>query len=236
MISEEDIDRVAKEVINRLIGEGIDVDKTKMVVGFNPNHQNYINTNDPWNPKPIYTNVRGYKVISIFSREMTNDRLDGNPLIYVLKGKDWQLKHPRYDILALLRRFVAVTKELNETFDTIITIPSSNSLNTEILHKIERIIPHENSFSDFFIKLTANDVYESFIDSEWLDRTYSDKDMRNKMHSRIYNALDRMCRSKSNGGNDGIFSYKFIKPIELRDAIKQSMRVSDEYQDEFSYA
>lgn len=229
-ITEEKLNEIVKETVSQVL-EGIDIDKENLTVGFNPTHQDYIYTNDPWNPKPIYNMVRGYKVISIFSRKMSDDRLDGNPLIYALKGKDWQLKHPKYDIMALLRRFVAVTKELKEHYDVIITIPSSNALNTEILQKVKRLIPHSDAFSDFFQKYNANDVYERFLDSEWLSRTYANEADRKKMHRNIYKALDNMCKL-----NRGIFSYKFIKPVELRDAIKQSMGISDKYQDEFSYA
>lgn len=229
-ISEEKLNEIVKETVSQIL-EGIDVDKENLTVGFNPTHQDYIYTNDPWNPKPIYNMVRGYKVISVFSRKMSDDRLDGNPLIYALKGKDWQLKHPKYDIMALLRRFVAVTKELKEHYDVIITIPSSNALNTEILQKVKRLIPHSDAFSDFFQKYSANDVYERFLDSEWLSRTYANETDRKKMHRNIYKALDNMCKL-----NHGVFSYKFIKPVELRDAIKQSMGISDKYQDEFSYA
>ena len=39
-----------------------------------------------------------------------------------------------------------------------------------------------------------------------------------------------------NQKNDGVFSYKYIKPNELRDAIVQSMYISDEYKDNLEYA
>lgn len=229
------IKQLIKEELREILKEGIDLDKPNLTVSFNPNHQNYVDTNDPWNPKPIYNYIDDYKIISIFSRKLTKDKRDGNPLIYALKGKDWQFKHPKYDILALLRRFVAVTKELKEEFDTIITIPSSNSLNTEILHKIIRILKYDKSFEDFFIKYTADEVYDDFIDSNWLKRNYPDIKERKAMHSRIYSALEHMNDSKEFGGNDGIFSYKFIKPVELRDAIIQSMHIRDNYIDTLEY-
>lgn len=235
-LTTEELDKIIKEAVKRVLKEGIDVDIDTKSVGFNPNHQNYIDTNDHWNPKPIYNNVRGYDVISIFTRQMSNDRLDGNPLIYALKGKEWKLKHPRYDIMALLRRFVAVTKELKETYDVIITIPSSNSLNKDILHKIERLIPHSEAFSDFFYKYTVDEVYDRLIDSEWLSRTYPHKEDNNRMHKMLYTQLKKMGLPKSEGGNDGIFSYKFIKPTELRNAINQSMGINEKYKDTFYYS
>jgi hypothetical protein len=50
-----------------------------------------------------------------------------------------------------------------------------------------------------------------------------------KVHGMIYNAIRKMNQPKSRGGNDGVFSYKFIKPAILRNAILQSMKVSDNY-------
>lgn len=235
-LTTEKLDKIIKEAVTRVLSEGIDVYKDDMTVGFNPNHQNYINTNDPWKPKPIYNEINGNKIISIFERETSEDRNDGNPLIYALKGHKWKFKTPKYDIMALLRRFVAVTKELKDTYDVIITTPSSNSLNKEILYKVERLIPHSDSFADFFMKYTANEVYENFIDSDWLERTYSNENFQTKIHRQLYSAICKMNKPKSANGNDGIFSYKFIKPIILRNAILQTMKISDKYQDEFTYA
>lgn len=228
-LTTEELDRIIKEVASRVLKEGIDIDKDNLTVGFNPSHQNYINTNDPWNPIPIYNIVDGKKVISIFERKCSDDGSDGNPLIYALKGKKWKFKNPHFDIMSLLRRFVAVTKELKEEYDLIITTPSSNKLNTELLYKVERLIPHSDSFENFFVKYTADEVYKSFIDDEWLERTYSNKKYRKKIHSMIYRAICQMNLPTSKGGNDGIFSYKFIKPTILRQAILQSMSVSEEF-------
>ena len=224
---------LVKEEIKKLLSEGIDIkDNT---VAFNPSHQDNVDTNDPWNPKPIYNEVDGYRVISVFKRKMTDDKQDGNPLIYALKGKQWKFKHPQYDIMALLRRFVAVTKELNEKFDLIITTPSSNPLNNEILKRVVRILPHESYYENFFNKYTANEVYEEFIDSEWLNNTYQDEKLRNKMHSDIYKAICRMNLPKEQNGNDGVFSYKFLKPVELRNAILQSMYINEEFANEITF-
>lgn len=235
-ISEEKLNEIVKETVSQIL-EGIDVDKENLTVGFNPTHQNYIGTNDPWNPYPIYNNINGYKVISVFERKTSEDGNDGNPLIYALKKHKWKFKNPHYDIMALLRRFVAVTKELKQKFDVIITTPSSNPLNNEILYKVERIIPHSDAFENFFMKYSADEVYESFIDNDWLERHYTDERNRNKVHRMLYNAICQMNKSKAKGGNDGVFSYKFVKPTILRNAILQTMSISPEYEtDEFKLA
>ncbi len=210
-----------KKELNEFINEhGIDYDKLNKTVAFNPNHQEGVNTNDPWNPKPIYNEVDGYKIISIFEREKTDDRQDGNPLIYALKGKySWVFKNPSYDYFSLLRRFVAVCKELNEEYDVIITTPSSNSLNTEILHRIIKLIPHNIHFERFFCKYNAQDVYDITMDSMLFNKYFEGKELENA----IYNfemAIERM-----NVENNGVFSYKYL-PSYLRPILSNSMYVN----------
>ena len=223
------------EYMDNHMFEGIDVDKDKRIVSFNPNHQNYVDTNDPWNPKPIYNEVDGYKVISIFKRKDTEDNLDGNPLIYALKSiRGWKFANPSYDIFALLRRFVAVTKELKENFDVIITTPSSNKLNREVLYKVIRLIKYNVSYDDFFQKLDANNVYENFLNTDWFDTHCKTVDEEEKIHNLIFHAICKMNKPKLKGGNDGIFSYKFLNK-NLRNVILQSMYISDYYKDEITY-
>lgn len=227
---ENKINKVLKEALDKfikenVINEGIDIypNENPPKVAFNPTHQEYVDTNDPWNPKPIYNEINGYKVISIFERKSSDDRLDGNPLIYALKGHNWEFKNPHYDLMSLLRRFVAVTKELQGQYDVIITTPSSNKLNNEILRRVSRLIPHSNEFEHFFTKLAANDVYENWLYTNWFD------EHPDIQHSTLLQAVMNM-----NKYNNGVFSYKFIKPIELRNAIKNSMKVSDEIADDLS--
>lgn len=232
-INESDLNEVIKDTIQTVIeGIDIDIDSAPHKVGFNPNHQEYVDTNDPWCPYPFYNEVRGYKVISIFERKQTDDRQDGNPLIKALKGhKDWEFRDKHYDLMALLRRFVAVTKELNEKFDVIVTTPSNNALNNEIFKRVIKIIPHTSSIDNFFVKYEANWVYDHLIDTKWLEEKYNDEVIVWKMKKRIYNSILEM-----NQKNGGIFSYKYIRPNELREAIVQSMYVSDEYKDDLEYA
>mgnify|MGYP002515370649 CR=1 FL=1 len=223
------------ESLNSYMDEGIEFDDETHIVSFNPNHQEYVDTNDPWNPKPIYNEVEGYKVISIFKRKETEDRYDGNPLIYALKGlHGWKFSNPSYDIFTLLRRFVAVTKELKEKFDVIITIPSSNKLNTEVLYRVKKLITCEHTYTDFFQKLDANDVYEGFLNTDWFDTHCKNKEEEEKIHKLISRSIRHMNLPKNKNGNDGIFSYKFLgKP--LRNAIIQSMYINDIYKDEITY-
>ena len=193
------VDKIIRESIN-LVVEGLDLDPVYGDVSMNPNHQNYVDTNDVWNPQPYYTTINGYKVISLFK-----NKWEHNPLIWALKNKKWRFKNPRYDIMFLLRRLVAVTKELHENFDIIITTPSSSNLNNELLSKIERLIPHSKSYKNFFVKHSAKEVYNN------LPNAY-------KKELCVY--FQEMQRA-----NGGAFSYKYI-PAKLRYKIGETIHVN----------
>lgn len=198
------INKVLSETIEKFIKENVDTD-------------------DPWNPYPIYNEINGYKVISIFERKTNDGRLEGTSFNYALKELDCGFKSPHCDFMALLKKFVAATKELQGNYDVIITTPSSNELNNEILKNALRIIPHINEFEHFFTKLEANDVYENWLYTNWF------KEHPEVKHSTLLQAIINM-----NKYNNGIFSYKYIKSIELRNAIRNSMKVSDEFTDNLS--
>jgi hypothetical protein len=197
----DNFDQIIRESINSVL-EGLDLDPVYGTVGMNPNHQNYVDTNDAWSPHPYYTTINGYKVISLFK-----NKWEHNPLIWALKNKKWKFKNPRYDVMFLLRRLVAVTKELNEKFDVIITTPSASNLNNELLSKIERLIPHSKSYRNFFEKYSAKEVYDE------LPNEY-------KKELRVY--FQEMQRA-----NDGMFSYKYI-PAKLRNKIGETIYTNKE--------
>lgn len=197
----DNFDKIIRESINSVL-EGLDLDPVYGDVSLNPNHQNYVDTNDAWNPQPYYSTINGYKVISLFK-----NKWEHNPLIWALKNKKWKFKNPRYDVMFLLRRLVAVTKELHEQFDVIITTPSASSLNNELLSKIERLIPHTKSYKNFFTKYSAKEVYDN------LPSTYKKK-------LGVY--FQEMQRA-----NGGVFSYKYI-PANLRSKIGDTIRINKE--------
>jgi len=196
----DNVDKIISEAINRVI-EGLNIDPVRRDIELDASHQNYVDTNDAWNPHPYYSRFNGYKVISLF-----RNKWEHNPLIWALKGKKWNFKNPHRDIMFLLRRLVAVTKELNEKFDVIITTPSSSSLNNELLSRIERLVPHSKSYRNFFTKYTADEVYEQ---------------LPNRYKVELQECFIKMKRE-----NNGMFSYKYI-PVNLRNKIGKTMRLSD---------
>lgn len=219
-LAEQFTDIVKEQLL--LLTEGIDIDKEHNIVSFNSTHQNNVDTNDYIHPYIIQNNVRGESILSIFERKDNEDRNDGNPLVYALKGLNgWTFGNPKHDITALLRRFVAVTQQLKMSFDTLIITPSSNQLNSIVFSYLKRLISFDTCISDFFEKLMADEVYEFYIDYDYYKSLAKNDKELTHMNSLLYKAFAKM-----NVENKGIFSYKYINPLPYRDGIMQSLRVS----------
>ena len=144
--------------------EGIDIDELNHVVSFNPSHEENVDTSIILNP--TYSEIDNIKIISIFKRKTSEDsNYDGNPLIYALKGiKDWKFNNPKTDIINLLKQFIRISEKIEDHYDAIITVPSQNELNTEFLYRLNKIIKSDVKIEDYFWKLTAEDVFENYID------------------------------------------------------------------------
>lgn len=229
-MNEEDIRKIVDEVCNRLRNEGIELTTNdgKRVVSVTDNHQNYVDTNDYRNPKLFDGECRGYKTLSIFKRKSTEDGFDSNPLLYALKKlKGWEFNDAKHDLMILLKNFVAASKLLSR-YDTIIKTPSNNQLNTIVFGYLIRLIPHDYALEDFFEKLSANEVYESFIDDEYIYNNF-------KNPKAVFNAIDDSFKMM-NAENNGVFSYKYIYRSIYRNAIMQSLRIKNYSSCELNYA
>lgn len=164
--------------------EGIDVDKKEKTVSFNNSHED---TSSLINP--TYININGIDVISIFKRKKSNDfSFDGNPLIYALKGLNgWKFKNSKLDITNLLKQFIRITEKIQPKYNTIISIPSQNLLNNLFLYRLNKIIKSDFQINDYLHKLTAEEVYEDFIDWNQLGVDYGEKyDKINKILSSYF--------------------------------------------------
>ena len=97
---------------------GIDHKKKdgNMLVGYNPNHQNNVDTNDVTSPVPFETTILGFKSYSLFKRLGSGGRNnDGNPLIYALKGKEgYGFINPDYDIKELKQQAIRILKAMTK--------------------------------------------------------------------------------------------------------------------------
>lgn len=214
---------------NKILGEGIDISKTKehRTVSVNTNHQDMVDTNNPHNPylfktEVSYTNYKNVTtlspVYSIFERKATADgSTDGNPLLSALKKrKQWEFANAKRDLPILLRRFVVAAKLLPK-YDTIIMTPSNNELNKIVFGYLKRIIPHDNAIDNFFVKLSADDVEDNFVDEKYING------LPNSVS--VWNALEDAF-SSMRIENGGVFSYKYIQVSAYRKAIKNSLKVN----------
>lgn len=216
-------DKVLREFIKKVLIkehyyliEGIDVDEIKKTVSFNNSHEENVDTSTLINP--TYENIGGVDVISIFKRKKSSDfSHDGNPLIYALKGiKGWKFNNEQSDIIGLLRQFIRIAEKIQPKYDTIITIPSNNVLNKNFLFRLNKVIKADVQIQDYLHKLTAEEVYEEFVD--WVQISQDFGERYNKIKSLIASYFKNM-----DNEYDGYFSYKFIKDVKLRKYIKKTM-------------
>lgn len=200
--------------------EGIDIDPENRLVSFNKNHEDGVVTSELLNP--TYENIGDTDVISIFKRVRSQEyTLDGNPLIYALKGiNGWRFKNGETDIIGLMRQFIKITQKIKSSYDTIITVPSSNKLNTEFLYRLNKIIKCEHKITDYLHKLTIDDVYENYIDWTGLRQDYGDG------FNGVKHSLDKFFSNMLKSGE--YFSFKYIKDPSLRKYITTTIYSDDE--------
>lgn len=191
--------------------EGIDIDFVKKQIYFNDNHEKNINTSIFTNPSISYMDE--IEVISIFKRKRNSEnKTDGNPLVYALKNlNDWKID--KNEILKLLKRFKEIVQKINDKYDTIICVPSSNVLNNQILHQLNKIIGCEYKITEYMQKMDADDVYDSYVDWEGLHNDFPRRDFEKSIN-------DSFLRMEKE--NNNIFSFKYILP-EYRVYIKKTM-------------
>ena len=216
---EQTIRKILKEELDTLV-EGIDVDYNTRTVSFNSNHENNVDTSIAVNP--TYNGINGINVISIFKRKRNDENTDGNPLIYALKGKnDWHFKNPESDISNLLKQFIRISEKIRPEYDTIITVPSQNVLNTNILHRLNKIIKCKYTISDYLYKTMSEDVFENYIDWSAIYKDFGDRkgdSIQKELGKSFY---------KMEEENHGYFSYRFIKDSNLRKYITKTMYSND---------
>ena len=190
--------------------EGIDIDSVNKMVYFNDDHEKNVNTSIYTNPTLSY--IKDIKVISLFKRVRNDEKTDGNPLIYALKDiKGWKIDDDNLN--KLYNRFSQIIEKINDTYHTIILVPSSNILNIKILHKINKIMKYDYEITDYMQKMTADDVYDNYIDWSGINKDFPNKNFKNILNDSFF----RMERE-----NNDIFSFKYISP-EFRPYITKTM-------------
>lgn len=229
-VTEEQLHSIILESIKRILKEGIDVNKKddKRIVSVTNDHQKLVDTNNAYSPYLFDDSHRGYRTLSIFQRKATTDKMDANPLLNALKRrKQWEFEDAKKDLMKLLKNFVAASKLLPK-YDTIIMTPSNNDLNKIVFGYLIRIVPHEYAIENFFEKLSAQDVYESLIDEDYIEKNFAEP-------KKVWNAIDDAF-SAMNTNNNGIFSYKELMNSSYREFIIQSMKVNMGPHNDLNYA
>lgn len=195
-----------KEFVDILLEYGIDYNKDTKTVKFNSKHEKGVDTSIESNPTEH--EVFGHPVISIFKRNKTDDKGDGNPLIYALKGmKDWKIDEE--SLIGLFKNFVRISEKIKEKYDTIVVVGSSSDLNGQFAKRINKVIKADNVIDGIFGKLTVDEVAMDFYDPSKL----SPEEIK-----QTFKMFDKMRKE-----NKGIFSYKFL-PKNLRKAINTSVK------------
>ena len=210
--------------------EGIDIipGNGSRTISVTNNHQRYVDTNNHQSPYLFADTQKGYKVLSIFQRKSTGDKLDSNPLLNALKQRNgWEFADARRELHILLRNFVAASSLLPQ-YDTMIMTPSNNDLNKTVFMYLRRLIRHNHSFENFFEKYLAQDVYDYLIDDKYIESRF-------KNPAKVFNDLDEAI-ARMNLENDGVFSYKYLQKSAYRDVIIQSMKVNMGAHNDLNYA
>lgn len=152
--------------------EGIVIDNENMTVKLDDSDRG-INFNGP-----IYWETsEGQEVISIFKRKKIENNIydkDGNPFIYALKNiKGWKFDISDTEIHKYLRKFISNCKQIQQKYDTIITIPSGNFLNKRFMRSLANSINAKYQIEDLITKIEMDyDEPEDFINYNLIKKDY----------------------------------------------------------------
>lgn len=190
-----------------MLTEGIDLDGDTKTIKFNPRHENNVDTSELINP--TYAEIDGIQVISIFKRKHNKEKTDGSPLIHALKGNfGWTIDEK--SIIELFKQFLKISKKIEPKYDTIINVYSRSTLNTQFLHRLNKVIKAENHITDLFMKIEASEVLMQAVKSN-IGKSNFDKLMKS-----LQKMIDK----------DNYFTYKML-PTDLRQYICTSCKVEE---------
>lgn len=176
------------------IVEGININPNEKTVSLTDEHDKGVDFSLVNNP--VYDKYKDYDVISIFKRsklvDNTNTLRDGNPFIYALKGKKgWKFNISNEEIFRYIKRFLEICKKINNTYDTIVIIPSSTNINERFMRVISNQVKAENVIKEFLVKIKKEEIIDDdLIDKEQITKDYPDN--YNEVITKIYRSFRRM--------------------------------------------
>lgn len=172
---------------------------------------------------PVYDNILGMNVYSIFKRTKLGQRPehDGNPFIHALKQKKgWKFDITDSEIKIYCRKFLEKANKLLKDYDVIIQVPSSNELNKRFMKAIISIIKPKLQIYDIFEKVSKKDAKDN-IDYDKLKIFCKDNNIEyNKVINDINKAFSKM--------NNDLFEAKFI-PKNYLQFFKTIVKSNEKY-------
>lgn len=178
--------------------------------------------------KPVYWKTKDHiDVISIFKRTSYNNRgdFDGNPFIYALKNKfGWKFKISKAESYKYMRKFVENCQKLQQTYDTIIMIPSYSDINARFMDALFDISKAKHKIEHFFSKIELNhDEVEQFIDYEKIRQDFADpRDVEIEIEDLLYDLNETGKKFEAKLINKRYLKYiKFLQINDDADSVEQ---------------
>lgn len=163
---------------------GININNKKAIT-FCDSHEKYVNTSINSNPS-VSSLKQSYPpllVHSIFKRVHSNDRRDGNPLIYALKNIDYY-NISNEELINFKPNFESILDKLknNKKFkgNVILTLPSSSKVVEYFARRVGRKISLNVQY-DAFIKCTNGEVLDNFNHN--IVRKQDENDVRGALYT-----------------------------------------------------
>lgn len=244
LVEKISIDRLMKESIN----EGIDLSYSSdgIEVAYNTKHNKGIDFSLKTNPTVKNLFVPSVKiqngvvpVYSILQRtpmKVVAGSSDGNPLVYAFKNENGYSFKSDYDKKSIQDAIDAILKKFAKNYflatnreNATIVCPSENSLNRIFAYAFrknaESIGKQIDIQEDYLVKYPVDDIRSEIVDNanSDLNRWLMSLPQQNAFRKRaiLDKALDRM-----DNEHNGVFAYHFIKDIDIRKHISNTMKLS----------
>jgi hypothetical protein len=206
--------------------EGITIDFHNFTVSYDPNTENYVQTSVENNPA-LNKGFGNTPVWSIFKRKKasSNDKFDGNPLLYAFKHeKGWRFK-TQNDKESIVNQIRNIIDKFNKThkYGVTVIIPSGGPLNNFIANLIKEKKPNTKIVDDLLWKITTDEVLNHVMTPNSKFRQYyRGKENFNNAITRLERYLTIMDEER-----DGNFTYHFIDDNNMRSVIEKTMILSN---------
>lgn len=219
--------QIPSYINENVVLDGISYDKANKVVKYNINKdKENIDTSLTNNPAKDTITVDGVSipVYSVFRRIDKNiddkQGMDGNPLIYALKGdNEWRFGSDLDRNLIWKQADAIVKKYLRDhSHDVAVLIPSSSDINTQLAYIVKNYGADIDVLTNVMKKVTTQQVLNVCDDPKsYFWKFFSGSEVKNKL--RLLNTyLNNM-----NIENKGFYSAHKVHDMDIRDAVNKTL-------------